>query len=150
MKTLFCSCLLVLASALYADMPDGFFEKYLASMFTPHAKPEAPEQKNGKILEHSEITPSVTSEAEVLEGPIEDPAKALENKNKVILAGADVPSPARAELHTQESIEDLKYGPISGQGPNEDESLREADLDLKLLNPNPSGTDAVRNAAPAA
>ena len=47
--------------------------------------------------------------------------------------------------------EDLKkYPVVSGQGPNEDESVSKDALDLKLLNPNPEGASALRMADPAA
>lgn len=145
MKTLFFSCIISL-SILSAEMPDGFVERYIAPLFTSHTKSPPPEPKDGEILGHAEVATGIPSGTETLEGPEKDPAEALKNKNGVILAGANVPNPARDELQKQESIEDLKYGPIAGQGPNEDESLKKADLDLKLYNPNPN-TDIVRNAA---
>ena len=57
----------------------------------------------------------------------------------------------RDELHKKETVEDLKkYPVVSGQGPNEDESVSKDALDLKLLNPNPEGASALRMADPAA
>ena len=56
------------------------------------------------------------------------------------------------EINTNYFSEKLlkKYPVVSGQGPNKDESVSKAALDLKLLNPNPEGASALRMADPAA
>ena len=90
------------------------------------------------------------SQAELLAG--QDDESSLKNKSgTTILDSANAPNPVRDELHKKETVEDLKkYPVVSGQGPNEDESVSKDALDLKLLNPNPEGASALRMADPAA
>lgn len=134
-----------------ADVEGGFLAALMARA-QPHANPESPDHKNGEILEHANVENSVVSlpsQAEVLEGQVGNAA--LEQKSGAILNDANAPDPVRDELHKQETMEDLKkYPVVSGQGPNEDESVSKAALDLKLLNPNSEGASALRMAEPAA
>ena len=134
-----------------ADVEGGFLAALMARA-QPHANPEFPEHKNGEILEHAKTANSAValpSQAEVLEGQVGNDA--LEQKSGVILNDANAPDPVRDELHKQETVEDLKkYPVISGQGPNEDESVSKAALDLKLSNPNPEGASDLRMAKPVA
>jgi len=143
------------ASMLWAyDVDGGFLAALMTRPKTP-AEPVKPVDNNGKILEHAQVEASAValpSQAEVLAGQQGDAESVMNNTKGKALEDANVPSSdARHELHTQETKEDLqKYPVVSGQGPNEDESTNEAELDLKLKNPNPLGASALRMAEPAA
>jgi len=154
MRRLICSCMVFLSvTALCAGDLDGVLLSVLMANRQVHAQPEKPEVKNGKILEHAKVETSAValpSQAELLAG--QDDESSLKNKSgTIILDSANAPNPVSDELHKQETVEDLKkYPVVSGQGPNEDESVSKAALDLKLLNPNPEGASALRMADPAA
>jgi hypothetical protein len=102
-------------------------------------------------FEHAEVAPSgvaIPSEAEVLKGSsdtISTLRTADENNANAEFESATV-SDVRQELHRKETLEDLQYGPTASQTPNEDESSKKADLDLKLLNPNPTASSMLREA----
>jgi len=147
MKALFFGLMMFLCVSA-ADELDGFLMKYVQSLEQPHTN-QKPSEKEKHGLEHADSAPVIASEAEVLEGPAQDPQESLKNKSP-ILASADVPNPAKKELKEQEEKQDLKYGPMQGKNSLEDESHHLIDLDLGLLNSNPEGTSAVRNAAPTA
>ncbi len=144
---------MVFLSVLSAGDFEGGFLASLMTRSQPHAEPDKHVDKDGKALEHAKVENSavaVSSQAEALEGQQEDIGSVLSNTKSKVFESADISSSdARDELRKEETIEDLsKYPIVSGQGSNEDESLNKAALDLKLLNPNPEGTNAVRNAEP--
>ncbi len=142
------------ASMLWAyDVDGGFLAALMTRPKTP-AEPVKPVDNNGKILEHAQVEASavaVSSHAEVLVGQQGGPESVMNNTKGKALEDANIPSSdAREALKEQETVEDLQeYPVVSGQGPNEDESVSKAALDLKLFNPNPDGAGAVRMAKPA-
>lgn len=144
MKTLICSCIVLLsvsAPALWADfgIAGGFFEALMLKNQRYTEQPPLVDKKN--IFERATVSPVLPSQAEVLEGEQGDLAGVMSNAAASKgLEGASIPSSeARVELQKAETIEDLaKFGPVSGQGPNEDESLNKAPLDLTLGNSNRS------------
>jgi hypothetical protein len=115
----------------------------------PKAAPETPAPKNGKVFAHAEIAPSgaaLPSAVEGLKGQQSDLTDVMGNEVSKSLESANIPSSdARVALQQEETKEDLKLGPISEQKPNGDETLNQAELDLKLGRPNPSA-GIVRNA----
>jgi hypothetical protein len=155
MKMFICGCMVFLsASMLWAyDVDGGFLAALMTRPKTP-AEPVKPVDNNGKILEHAQVEASavaVSSHAEVLVGQQGGPESVMNNTKGKALEDANIPSSdAREALKEQETVEDLQeYPVVSGQGPNEDESVSKAALDLKLFNPNPDGAGAVRMAKPA-
>lgn len=151
MKLLVCSCTILLSSYLLAS---DLFEGPLSIMMQlrqPHTQPTVPEKSNGQIFRHAEVAPSgvaVPSEAEALTGVPEDPVNILNSPNRKILENGAV-SGALEEFKAEETREDLQqYGPMASQIPNEDESLGNADLDLKLSSSNPNASSTLRTAEP--
>jgi hypothetical protein len=154
MKTLMGSFVVLLsvsAPSLWADygITSGFLEALMLKDQPHTEQPPLVDEKN--IFEHAEVAPVLKSQAEILEGEQSDLAGVMSNAASKSLESANIPSSdARVELQKAEAEEDLaKYGPVSGRGPNEDESLNKADLDLKLRNSNPSAARIVRRAEPA-
>lgn len=128
------------------DMEESYLMKYIQSIMQPQTVQKSDEkEKNG--LEHAEALPSIETQSEVLEGQTKDPEESLKNKNAVILADAELGIPAKQELKAQEAIEDLKYGPMLDENPNNDEAGYQIDLDKKLLNPNEASA-IISKAAP--
>lgn len=144
MKALIYSCIAVLsvsAPSLYAEysiMSGGLFEALMLKSKPHTEQPPLVDKKN--IFEHAEVKPSgvaLPSGAEALGGPQKDLDGLLSN-DAGSLKDALVAGP-RDELKKQETQEDLeRYGPVSEQRLNGDESLANAELDLKVSKPNPS------------
>lgn len=154
MKTLICSLMIcVSVSALQAVDPiDSFVMMDILRRLREESKaaPETPAPKNGEVFAHAVVAPSgvaLPSAVEGLKGQQGDLTDIMGNEASKSLEGANIPSSdARVVLREKETKEDLaKYGLISNQQPNGDESLNHADLDLKLGRPNPSA-GIVRNA----
>lgn len=138
----------VSVSTLHAAFMDGAL-KALMERGKPYSEQKPlVDQKN--IFVHADIAPSgvaLPSAAEGLEGQQSDLVNVLHNPAGKSLESANIPSSdARVVLQQKETEEDLeRFGPASEQKPNGDESLNNADLDLKLGRPNPSA-GIVRNA----
>lgn len=143
MKFLLFSYMLFLSALGAAEIVDSFTMAYMKKLMQSRTT-QKPDEKGRHGLEHAEYKPEISSLEEV-----KNPTEALRN-HVPILAEANIPNPTKEELKRQESIEDLKYGPMMSKNPNEDESANLIDLDKKLLNSNPEGENAVRVALPAA
>lgn len=140
MKALICTSLIVASVSISMVqavdlMGDGAL-RVLMDAQKPHSQQGPNESFNtGNPLNHAESKGSVTSLADELGNA--DPAVDLGANNKDILGNAVPANEVRDELRKQEAFDDQKYGVMSGQGANEDESLKKAPFDLKWLNPNP-------------
>ncbi len=119
---------LSLTTAVYAGdmLGDNRLLKILAGLEKAN-QPSNESFNDENPLGHAEVQPSVEGASSVLVG---GDSGSVSEEN--ILGDANTASPVLGELSKQESLEDQKFGALSGTGPNEDESLLKSPLDSKM------------------